>query len=526
MLEELVQLTGGIGLFLLGMSLLTDSIKDMAGESLRLWLARFTGSVYKALFSGIGFTLILQSSTATTLATIGFVSAGVLTFSQSIGVVIGANIGTTSTGWIVALLGVKFSITNLALPLIALGAILKILTHGRVALIGLCLAGFGLIFFGIDQLQLAMSGIAGKVDLSIFTTKDFIAKLLLVLIGVVMTVLLQSSSAAITVTLTALASHTIQLEQALLLVIGQNIGTVATAVLAAIGSAVAAQRTAMVHVVFNLMSAVLAFCFLIPLFKYLESNWSWFNHLDDVLIVAGFHTLFSVLGALFFISFLKQFELILIKVIPEQKTTLVSQLDQASLTIPAIAIHNAQQVIYEHMYIQLECIKNALEHKVLIGQKKLIEFDYILNELDRYLDKIALPESEGERKKLLYLSRLVVYQRVLRSDLEQLDSAKLLHNQPKIYQLALDYVAILDRYITHIFKENDLSKSHNFYQELSALKQWSDDNRDNYRSELVSNAHKQQLSAAKNVELLAAQRWLERVIAHTKRLARVLMDQH
>ena len=101
-----------------------------------------------------------------------------------------------------------------------------------------------------------------------------------------------------------------------------------------------------------------------------------------------------------------------------------------------------------------------------------------------------------------------------------------MHNQPKIYQLALDYVAILDRYITHIFKENDLSKSHNFYQELSALKQWSDDNRDDYRSELLCNAQKQQLSAAKNVELLAAQRWLERVIAHTKRLARVLMDQH
>ena len=218
--------------------------------------------------------------------------------------------------------------------------------------------------------------------------------------------------------------------------------------------------------------------------------------------------------------------MILIKVIPEQKTTLVSQLDQASLTISAIAIHNAQQVIYEYMYIQLECIKNALEYKILLGQQKRIEFDHLLNQLDRYLDKIALPESEGERKKLLYLSRLVVYLRVLRSDLEQLDSAKLLHNQPKIYQLALDYVAILDRYITHIFKENELSKSHNFYQELSALKQWSDNNREDYRSELVSNAQKQQLSAAKNVELLAAQRWLERVIAHTKRLARVLMDQH
>ena len=121
MLEVFAQLCGGIGLFLLGMTLMTDSLKDIAGETLRQWLGRFTGSPFKAMISGIALTLIVQSSTATTLATIGFVSAGVLTFSQAIGVIIGANIGTTSTGWMVAFLGLKFSIGQIALPLIALG---------------------------------------------------------------------------------------------------------------------------------------------------------------------------------------------------------------------------------------------------------------------------------------------------------------------------------------------------------------------------------------------------------------------
>lgn len=213
MFDVFAQLCGGIGLFLLGMTLMTDGLKDIAGESLRQWLGRFTGSPLKAMSSGIIFTLIVQSSTATTLATIGFVSAGILTFAQSVGVIIGANIGTTSTGWMVAaLLGVKFSIGQFALPLITAGALLKILAQGRLALTGLVIAGFGLIFFGIELLQVAMSSLANRIDLSIFSTQNFFSKLLLVLIGLVMTVILQSSSAAITTTITALASQIIQLE--------------------------------------------------------------------------------------------------------------------------------------------------------------------------------------------------------------------------------------------------------------------------------------------------------------------------
>ena len=234
-MNVIIQLLGGIGLFLLGMSLMTDSLKAIAGEALRQWLVGFTNSPIKAVLSGIGLTVVVQSSTATTLATIGFVSAGVLSFSHAIGVIIGANIGTTSTGWLVALLGLKFSIASFALPMIGIGALLKVLGNEKVSFLGLTLAGFGLLFFGIQILQDAMSGIAELIDLSRWAEPTLIMKVILVVIGILMTILLQSSSAAITTTLAALSTQAINFEQTLALVIGQNIGTVATAVLAAMG---------------------------------------------------------------------------------------------------------------------------------------------------------------------------------------------------------------------------------------------------------------------------------------------------
>ena len=178
MQQIIIQLSGGIGLFLLGMSLMTDSLKAMAGESLRQWLGRFTGSPFKAMMSGIGFTLVVQSSTATTLATIGFVSAGVLSFTQAIGVIIGANIGTTSTGWMVALLGLKFSVSMIALPMVGIGAMMKLLGQDRMALLGLCLAGFGLLFIGIDFLQSAMAGFAEQVDLAQWSNDGLMTRLI------------------------------------------------------------------------------------------------------------------------------------------------------------------------------------------------------------------------------------------------------------------------------------------------------------------------------------------------------------
>lgn len=525
MFDVIVQLCGGIGLFLLGMTLMTDSLKDMAGETLRQWLTKFTGSPLTGMCSGIGFTLAVQSSTATTLATIGFVSAGVLTFSQAIGVIIGANIGTTSTGWMVALLGVKFSITNIALPLIALGAILKLLTHGRLALLGLCIAGFGMIFFGIDQLQVAMAGFAERVDLSVLTTTDFISKLLLVLIGIVMTVLLQSSSAAITTTLAALATGVVNLEQTLLLVIGQNIGTVATAILAALGSTVSAQRTAAVHVIFNLISAILAFFFLAPLFLWLYEQVTVFAELDHVLIVAAFHTAFSLLGALLLMPLLNKFEAVICKLIPEKEQKHTQYLDQASLEVPSLAITAAERVIYLIFYDQFKIFKVALQDGALVSARKLKDQDQLMTELDQYLEKIELSELKSEQDKLTDLLRLVVYARVFRSDLENLKYAIVIRTQPTIYQVALDYVHIIESHLDDLFGHHNDDHISDFQQELLDLKQWTDEYRQENRDKIVQYAALNHLSAARNLDLLASQRWLDRLIAHSQRFANVLQEK-
>lgn len=223
MFSDLSTLAGGIGLFLLGMVLMSDSLKALAGESLRTALSHLTGKPMKALMAGIGATVAVQSSTATTMATIGFVSAGLLSFGNAIGVIIGANIGSTSTGWIVAVLGMKFSISALAMPIIGLGALMKLLGKDRLALVGLVLCGFGLLFVGIDFLQQAMADLAQHIDLSRFAADSWGARLVLVVIGIVMTIVLQASSAALATTLAALSAGTIDFAQATSLVIGQNI---------------------------------------------------------------------------------------------------------------------------------------------------------------------------------------------------------------------------------------------------------------------------------------------------------------
>lgn len=503
---------------------MTDSLKEMAGETLRLWLTKFTGSPFTALCSGMGFTLAVQSSTATTLATIGFVSAGVLTFSQAIGVIIGANIGTTSTGWMVALLGVKFSITSFALPLIAAGAILKLLTHGRIALLGLCIAGFGLIFFGIDQLQTAMAGFAARVDLSVFSPQSIASQLLLVVIGIIMTVLLQSSSAAITATLAALASQAIQLEQALLLVIGQNVGTVATAVLAAIGASVNAQRTASIHVLFNMVSAVLAFFILVPCFMWLYKTQDYFSQLDHVLIVAAFHTVFSLLGACLMMPLIHQVEMLIRKLIPEREAGYGQYLDQASLSVPTLSIAAAERVLFLNIHDQLNVLKNALQNGEQPGNKKLGDFDLLLTQLDQYIVKITLPDSGDDREGLVTLLRLMVYAKVLRNDLENLECAVQIRTQPKLFQTALDYAQILEKYIDSLFLRQDKIQSIDFQHELLNLKQQTALERKASRNSIIEYAALNHLSASKNLKLLESQRWLEQLIAHSQRLVNVLSE--
>ncbi|MEN8171052.1 MAG: Na/Pi cotransporter family protein [Pseudomonadota bacterium] len=288
---------GGIGLFLLGMRLMSDGFKMAAGDALRHILSRWTRSPVRGFFSGILITSLVQSSSAVTVAVIGFVNAGLLSQLQTVYVIYGTNIGTTMTSWLVALVGFKFNIQVLALPLIGLGMLMRLVdANGRRGAIGESLAGFGLFFLGIAILKQAFGDLGDTINLADYAA-DGGGLLIFTALGFMLTFLMQSSSAAMAVTLTAAASGVIPFYAAAATVIGANVGTTSTAALAVIGATPNAQRTAAAHVLFNLLTALVAMLLLQPLLSLVEMMLQLIAPGAGVATkLALFHTLFNILG--------------------------------------------------------------------------------------------------------------------------------------------------------------------------------------------------------------------------------------
>jgi len=289
---------GGIGLFLLGMRLMTDGLKIAAGDTLRQILATATRSRWRGLLSGVLITTMVQSSSAVIFATVGFVNAGLLTLSQAIGVIYGSNLGTTLTSWIVALLGFNVNLQAVAMPGIGVGMGLWVAFGSRHwGALGQALAGLGLFFLGIDVLKESFADVGDAGALASWAGRGILSLLLFVAIGMLLTVLMQSSSAALAVTLTAAAGGLIPFAAAAAMVIGANVGTTSTAAFAAIGATAPARRAAMAHVAFNAITALAAFLSL-PVLLWLVGL------LGDVMgtggqiavLLAIFHTLTKAMG--------------------------------------------------------------------------------------------------------------------------------------------------------------------------------------------------------------------------------------
>jgi phosphate:Na+ symporter len=293
-----VKLLGGIGLFLLGIHHLTEGLKGLSGDSLRRTLQRFVSGRFSAVASGALLTVGTQSSTATILTVIGFVGAGLVTLPQAIAVNIGATLGTTSTPWMVAILGLRFRITTAALPILGVGAFLWLIARGKTRSLGAVLAGFGLIFTGIDFLQTGMAGI--KWNLEAWAGTGYGAMWILAGIGIVMTVVMQSSSAAAATTLVALDAGSLTFEQGCAMIVGQSIGTAATTALAVIGGGLEVRRAALAHIVYSLIAGVLAMLFLRPLTGAAEWVGSRLDDPHGVLALAAFSTIFKLAGIVVF----------------------------------------------------------------------------------------------------------------------------------------------------------------------------------------------------------------------------------
>jgi phosphate:Na+ symporter len=302
------------------------------------------------------------------MTTIGLVSAGLLTFAEGLGLVFGANVGTTGTGWLVALIGVRVSLTAAALPMIFAGALTKLLGRGRLSAAGAALAGFGLVLFGLTTLQQGMGGLAERLhpaDLPAVLAgasagwwAGLAGVLLLVVVGLVMTALMQSSTAAVAVTLSAHYAGAIGLDQACALIIGQNIGTATSSALAAIGASTTAKRLAVAYVLFKLVAALIAVV-LFPVTTPLLVKAS--NTVDGVTLLAAYHTAYNVVGVMVLLPLIDAFTRLVERIVPERGSLLTRSLDPSALETPMVAVEAVRQTIARALTAVCRSIETALE---------------------------------------------------------------------------------------------------------------------------------------------------------------------
>ncbi|TVQ54487.1 MAG: Na/Pi cotransporter family protein [Rhodobacteraceae bacterium] len=327
MTQALLAVAGGLCLFLLGMVILTDGLRALAGPALRRFLRRFTRTPLSGAVSGALATATLQSSSATTLLTVGFVGAGLIGFPQALGLILGANLGTTTTGWLVTVLGFKLQLGLIAGPLALCGVLLRLFARGGPGQAGWALAGFGLLFMGIDALQSGMGGFEGRVTPDTFPPDTLFGRLRLVLIGVAITTVTQSSSAGVATALTAIAAGAISFPQAAAMVIGMDVATTFKTLIASAGGSAAMRRTAYAHVVYNLISATIAFSILDVFTGVAETLTEGPGVGDPQIALVAFHTLFNLLGVSLVLPFARPFARFIERLAPEAGGGLTGALD-------------------------------------------------------------------------------------------------------------------------------------------------------------------------------------------------------
>ena len=337
----IIGLFGGLGMFLYGMEMMSDGMKMTAGNSMRAILKKLTSNRFIAVFVGAFITMIIQSSSATTVMLVSFVNSGLLNFVQALGVILGSNIGSTVTAQIVA-----FKVTDYALLLIAVGSIMTLFSKKDTAKhIGFVILGFGLLFYGMKVMSDTMKPLRTDPTFNSILT-SFENPFLGILAGAIFTALIQSSSATTGIVITLASSGSITLEAGIPLILGANIGTCITALLAGLKATRDAKRVAIGHVLFNVIG-VLVFCFWIPTFADLVAQTT-----DNVpRQIANAHTIFNIVSTMLFIPFAPFISRTIIRYFPDKEKLrniekpAILNLDEKVLSYPTAAINNAQAEI-------------------------------------------------------------------------------------------------------------------------------------------------------------------------------------
>jgi phosphate:Na+ symporter len=454
---QILTLLGSLGVFLLGMKLMSEALQKVAGERLKSLLAKMTSNRFSGVLTGLTVTGVLQSSSATTVIVVSFVSAGLFTLTQAIGVIMGANIGTTFTGWIVAIVGFKLKISAMALPAIALGVALTFLKKGRARQWGEVLVGFGILFLGLSLMKDSVPAISDPEQLAwlqSLTEYGFLSVIAFVFIGTVLTIVLQSSSATMTMTLTLAAMGWIPYPFAAALVLGENIGTTATANIAAIGATPAAKRAALVHLLFNVIGVawVLALMniYWLPVVDFLvpgDPNVD-FRSLqgDDVAMglaagvvtthLAAAHTLFNVTNTLLMLPFTRQLEQIVTRWISDPG----SEPSAGARFVSTSRIGSAE--------INVVQVGKAMQHMTHLVRSMLTDALYIVShpqdDLGTMVEKTLAVEREVDQLEQEILSYLTTLGRSPISESTASKVTELMQNTHRLERIG-DHCAVIVR---------------------------------------------------------------------------------
>ena len=410
--ENAKEIIAGITIFLIGMVFMEDGFKLFSGGVLEKVLKVSTSNLPKSILSGFLATSVVQSSSLLTIIVISFLSAELITLSGAVGVIFGSNIGTTTTAWIVSSFGVKIDIAKYALPMISFGVILSFNKEKSYKGFGNILLGLGFVFLGIAYMKSGFDSLKDAVDLASLSMEGYLGVLVYVAVGALATVIIQSSSATMALIITALAVGHVEYYNALALAIGSNIGTTVTAIIGSIKSNNNAKRLAIAHLIFNVVTAVVAIVFLhqlADLVTFISSHVG-IGKKDYILQLALFHTIFNVLGVLLVAPFTKYLVRYLKSIFKEKSTQEKSRyLDQAVINSPEAALSAVKKEV-EHLYDNgIEVISHALSlhrHKYIGSNDITCVIEESIDKIDTNINEYYKKNIKGLYSEILYFSTL------------------------------------------------------------------------------------------------------------------------
>ncbi len=418
---DFLTLAGSLGFFLFGMKLMSEGFQKVAGDKLRNILAAMTSTRIKGIFTGFLITAIIQSSSATTVMVVSFVNAGLLSLLQSIGVIMGANIGTTVTAWLITLLGFKINISILALPIIGIGLPFIFSKIDNRKFWGEVIVGFAIIFIGLEFLKSSVPDIKSNPEILSFlqhyTDFGLLSTLLFIGIGAFLTVIIQSSSATLAFTLVMCYNGWISFEMAAAIGLGGNIGTTITANLAALVANVSAKRAAIAHFLFNIIGVI----WILLIYRYFLNGINWLtiqiggespytNYTSIPIALSFFHSFFNIFNTLILMGFSKQIANVAIKIIPQKDETeeefTLKFINTGLLSTSELSLLQARKeiVIYADRVQKMHVIvqKLLIEEKIKKFQKLYSKIEKCEEISDKYEIDIAdylAKVSTGEMSK-------------------------------------------------------------------------------------------------------------------------------